>query len=166
MSPAAPKLRRHTGGYYRIEGYRLFLVPPSGSKPGWSLKAFASCGPARSWLGENGLREASFSTRARALDMFIQTASASPPPAGMLKEEVPGLIRIQKGSYRSRCGRWQLTKAAGKGWNARRESSAPGRPALGFTGATLSTVALQIHHLEHSTHPRWFSASAADAPGE
>ena len=149
----SPKLRRHNGRCYRIEGYRVFLVPPSGRKPGWSLEGFGGCWAVRAWLSENGLREASFSTRARALDAFLLSAHLSPLPAAALEKKVPALLRNPDGSYRSRCGSWQVTRTGWGSWRAQQEASEPGQPAMGLTGATLSTLALQIHSLENSTRP-------------
>lgn len=153
MRAPAPKLRRHNGRIYRIEGYPVFLVSPCASKLGWSIKEFAFSPATRAWLRASGLLQARFSTRARALDAFIQAAALSPPPEEKSGEEVPKLIRSQDGSYRSRCGHWQVTRVRG-GWSGRRDSALGVQQEAEQIGATLSTIALQIDNIENGKRKR------------
>ena len=118
------------------------------------MKDFGFCPAARAWLRENGLLEASFPTRARALDAFVQTVVLAPPPKEAAREETPRLIRNQEGSYRSRCGHWQITKVKG-GWRCRRDSEISGvHQELEQLGVTLSTIALQIDNIENGRQKR------------
>lgn len=148
MSAATPKLRRHNGRWYRIEGCQIFLIPPAAATSGWVLRGFAGNQASWEWLKENGLAESHFPIRARALDAFLQSAQLRPLPSAALEEKVPALIPRGDGSYRSRCGKWQINKKVG-GWEARREGL-----SMEVQGATLSALARTIERLEREARAR------------
>ena len=117
------------------------------------MKDFGFYPAARAWLRENGLLEASFPTRARALDAFVQTAVLAPPPGEAEREEAPSLIRKQDGSYLSRSGHWQVTRVRG-GWSGRRDSALGVQQEVEQIGVSLSTIALQIDNIENGKRKR------------